>query len=154
MANEIVRNGLTFLLDLNKHPKNAVNLSLINAENFKISEDGSSLISDKSLLENLTIKNKLAKLGYEYKIIHCIPTSDEIVLFVISNEIEDTSYDLELFRYNEKLNTCSGSLIPTKMKYYGGKFSGTYTYNSKNELIIMITPKIINDDEGAIADSL
>ena len=96
MANEIVRNGLTFLLDLNKHPKNAVNLSLINAENFKISEDGSSLISDKSLLENLTIKNKLAELGYEYKIIHCIPTSDEIVLFVISNEIEDTSYDLEL----------------------------------------------------------
>lgn len=136
MANEIVRNGLTFLLDLNKHPKNAVNLSLINAENFKISEDGSSLISDKSLLENLTIKNKLAELGYEYKIIHCIPTSDEIVLFVISNEIEDTSYDLELFRYNEKLDTCSGSLIPTKMKYYGGKFSGTYTYNSKNELII------------------
>lgn len=136
MANEIVRNGLTFLLDLNKHPKNAVNLSLINAENFKISEDGSSLISDKSLLENLTIKNKLAELGYEYKIIHCIPTSDEIVLFVVSNEIEDTSYDLELFRYNEKLNTCSGSLIPTKMKYYGGKFSGTYTYNSKNELII------------------
>lgn len=136
MANEIVRNGLTFLLDLNKHPKNAVNLSLINAENFKISEDGSSLISDKSLLENLTIKNKLAELGYEYKIIHCIPTSDEIVLFVISNEIEYTSYDLELFRYNEKLDTCSGSLIPTKMKYYGGKFSGTYTYNSKNELII------------------
>ena len=141
MAEELKRHGITFSLDLNKHPKNATNLSLINAENFKISEDGTSLISDKSLLENEIIKNKLNSYyrQQQYEITYCIPTNDEIILFVKSNYVTNTYYDLELFRYSEKLKICSNSIIPTeypKMKYYGGKFSGTFTYNSKNELII------------------
>ena len=44
---------------------------------------------------------------YEFSIdniIFCIPTNDEIVLFVISNYIENKHYDLDLFRYNEKLD--------------------------------------------------
>lgn len=141
MAEELKRHGITFSLDLNKHPKDATNLSLINAENFKISEDGASLISDKSLLENEIIKNKLNEYykNIHFNIIHCISTNDEIVLFIASNYIEDSYYDLDLFRYSEKLDTCSDSIIPSeyeKMKYYGGKFSGTFTYNVKNELII------------------
>ena len=36
----------------------------------------------------------------------------------------------------------------------GPIFRSTSTTKSKNELVIMITPKILNDDEGAIADSL
>lgn len=141
MAEELKRHGITFSLDLNKHPKDATNLSLINAENFKISEDGASLVSDKSLLENEIIKNKLNEYykNIHFDIIHCISTNDEIVLFIASNYIEDSYYDLDLFRYSEKLYTCSDSIIPSeyeKMKYYGGKFSGTFTYNVKNELII------------------
>ena len=37
---------------------------------------------------------------------------------------------------------------------FGPIFRSTSTTKSKNELIIMITPKILNDGEGAIADSL
>ena len=36
----------------------------------------------------------------------------------------------------------------------GPDFRSTSTTKSKNELVIMITPKILNDSEGAIADSL
>ena len=142
MAEELQRHGITFSLDLNKHPKDATNLSLTNSENFKVSEDGASLISDKILKENTVIKDKLSEYygDNSYNIIFCIPTNDEIVLFVISNHIENKHYDLDLFRYNEKLEVCSNSIIPSeyeKMKYYGGKFSGTFTYNVKNELIIV-----------------
>ena len=93
MAEELKRHGITFSLDLNKHPKDATNLSLINAENFKISENGTSLISDKSLLENEIIKNKLNSYYQqaEYEIIYCIPTNDEIILFVKSNYITNHS---------------------------------------------------------------
>lgn len=141
MAEELQRHGIKFSLDLNKHPKDATNLSLINAENFKVSEDGSTLISDKTLEENTVIKNKLSEYYGDnpYNIIFCIPTNDEIVLFVTSNYITNKYYDLDLFRYSEKLDVCSDSIIPSeyeKMKYYGGKFSGTFTYNVKNELII------------------
>lgn len=141
MAEELQRHGIKFTLDLNKHPKDATNLSLINAENFKVSEDGSTLISDKTLKVNTVIKNKLSEYYRDnlYNIIFCIPTNEEIVLFVVSNYTENKYYDLDLFRYNEQLDICSDSIIPSeyeKMKYYGGKFSGTFTYNVKNELII------------------
>ena len=36
----------------------------------------------------------------------------------------------------------------------GTIFRSTATTKSKSELVIMITPKILNDDEGAVADSL
>ena len=182
MAEELKRHGLTFSLDLNKHPKDATNLSLINAENFKISEDGASLISDKSLLDNKTINEKLnayfnrhiSSGDIKWEIVGAIPSNDEIVLFVTCNlyfnENEELYYQndsifrgdiselninnvykfLQIFRYNEKLNIIKNILEyenkvnlnpsfiyhPTSFKYYGGKFSGTFTYNAKNELII------------------
>ena len=69
MAEELKRHGVTFSLDLNKHPKDATNLSLINAENFKISEDGASLVSDRNLLENEVIKNTLDDYYNQYNYI-------------------------------------------------------------------------------------
>ena len=36
----------------------------------------------------------------------------------------------------------------------GPLFRSTSTSKTKNELVIMITPKILNDGEGTIADSL
>jgi len=36
----------------------------------------------------------------------------------------------------------------------GSVFRSTSSSKTKNELVIMITPKILNDGEGAIADSL
>lgn len=176
MAEELKRHGLTFNLDLNKHPKDATNLSLINAENFKISEDGASLVSDRNLLENEAIKNTLDDYynqynyiseGISYKIINCIPTNDEIVLFVENTKVlqsenqlivksennngDNLNYSkiINIFRYNEKINVCKiidiqsqelnlsdEIFIKQYLNYYDGKFSGTFTYNVKNELII------------------
>lgn len=36
----------------------------------------------------------------------------------------------------------------------GSVFRSTSTSKGKSELVIMLTPKIINDGEGAVADSL
>ena len=104
MAEELKRHDIKFSLDLNKHPKDATNLSLINAENFKVSEDGSVLVSDKNLLENEVIKNTLEECysqydsigeGFSYKIINAIPTNDEIVLFVENTKLGENNENLE-----------------------------------------------------------
>ena len=36
----------------------------------------------------------------------------------------------------------------------GAAFRSTNTVKAKSELVIMLTPKIINDGEGSVADSL
>ena len=36
----------------------------------------------------------------------------------------------------------------------GPVFRSTVTSKSKNELVIMITPKILNDGEGSVADNI
>ena len=40
------------------------------------------------------------------------------------------------------------------LPFFGAIFRSTSTTKAKNELVIMITPKIINDGEGTVADSL
>ena len=36
----------------------------------------------------------------------------------------------------------------------GTVFRSTSTTKAKSELVVMLTPKIINDDEGTVADTL
>lgn len=185
MAEELKRHDIAFSLDLNKHPKDAINLSLINAENFRISEDGTCLTIDNKIYKIDKINNKLNEHfnkneHIDWKIVNILSTNKEIILFVVSNynfitsnvyinnELLGYKY-LNIFRYNEEIDQISDAIIDSKLisktiftekignsdensintinevvsdiridalKYYGGKFSGTYTYNVKNELII------------------
>ena len=59
MAEELRRHDIAFSLNLNKHPKDATNLSLINAENFRISEDGSCLTLDNKIYKLDKINDKI-----------------------------------------------------------------------------------------------
>ena len=191
MAEELRRHDIAFSLNLNKHPKDATNLSLINAENFRISEDGSCLTLDNKIYKLDKINDKLndhffknLSLSNEYvdwKIVNILSTNKEIILFVasnynffadkvyINNDLLGYKY-LNIFRYNEEIDEISDAIISSEfktnsniyikkigdyeddyneedykkigvirknaLKYYGGKFSGTFTYNIKNELII------------------
>ena len=115
MAEELKRHEIAFSLDLNKHPKNATNLSLINAENFKVSEDGANLISDKTLNTISTLNNYINE---SYTINHIISTNNEIVIFAsdaFDSENESGKANLFIYRYNESIDVCKQIPILKKL---------------------------------------
>ena len=122
-------------LNLNKHPKDCANLSLVNALNIKVSND-ESCITNEELYENNEHLYELIGDNYPsgYNIVACIPCNTEIVFFVKDNNINDI---LDIYRYNE----ITDELIPAyigKFIYHGGKIKGTFTYNVENSLIIAV----------------
>lgn len=136
-------------LSLNKHPKDCDNLSLINAENVRLSNDNSVLQSDNSLLLNENINTFLTE-NYPngYEIIDYIPCNIEFILFIIDNNTDKPTQDnpakIDLIRYNEKLN--NPHIAYKGFNWYGGPIKGTFTYNITNELIIAIAEDgLVND---------
>lgn len=116
-------------LNLNKHPQECTDGSLINANNIIVSSDN-AVIQNEPELVNSDV-NKLLKEYYKdiiYKIIYILSCNKEIVIFVKPDNIEDIS----LIRYNEKFNKIQ---FCTNIDYSGGKFIGTFTYNKTNLII-------------------
>lgn len=116
-------------LNLNKHPQECTDGSLINANNIIVSSDN-AVIQNEPELVNSDV-NKLLKEYYKdiaYKIIYILSCNKEIVIFVKPDNIEDIS----LIRYNEKFNKIQ---YCTDIDYSGGKFVGTFTYNKTNLII-------------------
>lgn len=116
-------------LNLNKHPQECADGSLINANNIIVSSDN-AVIQNEPELVNSDV-NKLLKEYYKdiiYKIIYILSCNKEIVIFVKPDNIEDIS----LIRYNEKFNKIQ---FCTNIDYSGGKFVGTFTYNKTNLII-------------------
>lgn len=122
-------------LNLNKHPKDCTNLSLVNALNVKVSND-ENCITNEELYENNEHLYGLIEDNYPlgYNIVACIPCNTEIVFFVKDNNVENI---LDIYRYDE----ITDKLIPAyigKFIYHGGKIKGTFTYNVENSLIIAV----------------
>lgn len=143
-------------LSLNKHPKDNINLSLVNALNIKISNDESCITNEESIYINSIIDNFLINLykdnnninGYYY-IKGIIPCNTELVL--LTQSIIDTD-KLDIIRYREKnINkseriycayggkNSEGNFINNRLSYHGGEIKGTFTYNVENNLIIAIS---------------
>ena len=121
-------------LNLNKHPKNIKNLSLVYAKNIRVSNDGSVIQNEESIFNHSVINNVLKNkilVGY-------ISCSKEVVLFVTNSKPSvGTSVTCSLFRYNELENTIKQ--VYDNYKYFGGNITGDYTYNVNNELILSIS---------------
>lgn len=148
---------LVHKLNLNKHPKDNENLSLVNALNIKVNPDGSCLSNEESIKENTFINDWLVNHFTSYynhkytfnKIISVIPVINELILLVNVKEAADSAL---IFRYREKTSTqieamelAHGNLTYINntvkyqgLKYYGGKINATFTYNVENELILAI----------------
>lgn len=125
------------ILNLNKHPKDCENLSLINAENVKLSNDLSCLQSEEILkYSTITIELNNYYEDNSYIILGNIPCNDELILFAAleddlnSEEIKKAT----IFRYNIKEDSIKS--VYDELNYYGGKIKGDFTYNVNNELII------------------
>lgn len=134
-------------LNLNKHPKDVVNNSLVDAINIMISKDGTTLQTECGIdvfdTINIFLNNYFYNLYNEkkweisnynkYNIIHCCPCNKELLLFV---KILNKPNDLYIFRYNEDENLIKS--INNTIKYNNGKLITTFTYN-KDELIVAIS---------------
>lgn len=130
------------ILNLNKHPKDCENLSLINAENVKLSSDLSCLESEKNILESFSITNEINRYYEEdYKIINIIPCSKEILIF--THRLSDLTR-LDIWRYNEFHDECK--LVYYDLTYNNGEIKGAFTYNVNNELIVTFSEYNANKD--------
>ena len=131
-------------LQLNLHPKDAENLSLVTALNVKLANDESCITNEESIVENTFIHNKLTEYygSNNYTIVAIIPCSIELVIISVNN---DDSTKAQIFRYREATSTTEESMKcvygnddTNYFKYHGGKIKGTFTYNVENSLIIAI----------------
>ena len=122
-------------LNLNKHPKNCKDLSLIYAKNVRVSNDLSCLQSEESILKDTDLMSKLT----HKTIVGYIPCNKEIVFITIDGNkpVLGTKINAYLERYNELENRCV--CVYNKYKYYGGEIKGTFTYNINDELILAIS---------------
>ena len=114
-------------LTLNRTPKDIPNRSLVCAKNMMIDDTGSFLTNDIGFKEAVNLEG-------EY-IVGVIPCSSEIV--ILTEEDAGVDYhESHIYRKQDKVNTLEEVLC--SWRYSGGKISGTYTYNYKGELVLVI----------------
>ena len=142
--------NINFELNLNQHPKNAVNRSLINAKNVQLSNDLSCLQSEFAIkgrpdLDELLINKYIA--GY-------IPCNKEFILFIAPKDYKTQltehpeGIQIDIYRYKEQgdlddnvvgsFDNAKGKIVYNKFVWHGGKLKGTFTYNIKSHLIIAV----------------
>ena len=138
-------------LNLNKHPKDCDNLSLVDARNIKISHDESCITNENSIITNALIQTAIHNIYHNNFLIRgIIPINTGIVLFVQDyNKVEANVNKLDIFVYNEKTIDKDENiyLAYSGLSYHGGKFTGTFTYNVENDLIIAFSEYDCNNNE-------
>lgn len=139
-------------LNLNKHPKDCDNLSLVDARNIKISHDESCITNENSIITNALIQTAIHNIYHNnnFLIRGIIPINTGIVLFVQDyNKVEANINKLDIFVYNEKTIDKDENiyLAYSGLSYHGGKFTGTFTYNVENDLIIAFSEYDCNNNE-------
>lgn len=136
-------------LQMNLHPKDADNLSLVTALNVKLSNDENYITNEESIRENTFISNFLKEyykgsngVYYDFTIIAIIPCNIELAIIAIKNIDYPKA---QIFRYREKTTNSKESMKcvygndnTNYLKYHGGKIKGAFTYNVENSLILAI----------------
>lgn len=85
-------------LSLNKHPGDCVPYSLVAAKNIKISNDDRMIVNEEGLEDCSIIANSIHEDGINnFKIVGVIPTSTELILFVI-NVDNNESYIIDIMK--------------------------------------------------------
>lgn len=158
-------------LQMNFHPRDAENLSLVTASNVKLDNDGSCITNEESIRENAFISDFLNSYygNSDFITVGIIPCNIELVIIAISSADSDNA---QIFRYREKTATSEeamkcvyGDAEDVYFKYHGGKIKGTFTYNVENSLILAVAEydadedvplRVINcgnfDDESVYSD--
>lgn len=129
-------------LNLNKHPAEVTNGSLIDATNIIVSNDN-AVIQTEPQLDTSDINNQLINLigDRSYTIKYCISCNKELVIFIL---FDDDANNISLYRFNEDYNKTK---YVTKTDYHGGELLGTFTYNFDN-LIIAFSEYFEDDSQN------
>lgn len=126
-------------LSLNKHPKDVPDLSLVMAQNIKVSNDESCITNEEGIRENTYIKTFLSNYySGTYTIVGIIPCNNELVIVAVANA-DKTSASIFRYRENTSITTESMKCVYTNLKYHGGKITGTFTYNVEESLILALS---------------
>ena len=122
-------------LDLNRNPKEVKCGSLIAAKNVMTDDSGSYFTNEYGF--GVSFETNARDEGSdtfnhpsEY-IVGVIPCNKEIVIFTYS------AYETKA-RIYRKPDNGKAYEVSTNWEYHGGKITGTYTYNYKGELIIVV----------------
>ena len=113
-------------LNLNKHPQDVENGSLISAVDMMCSNDNSVLQTEHNFTNHHLTELFKEIASDDFQIISCIPCNNELVVFVTNNGVSS------IYRYNEKaddIKHCCDFI------YSGGTIIGTFTYNFNNLII-------------------
>lgn len=122
-------------LSLNKHPNSVPNLSLVNAKNIKITNDGACLVNDEKIITSSLMD--IVSYPYSNMVIKgVIPCNNEFILFIYSESYKGKLVDI--WRCREAIDDKNedAKLVYSNLSYKGGEFIGTFTYNVENSLII------------------
>ena len=103
-------------LNLNKHPVDVPNGSLLYAKNIRVSDDGKRLINE----EGVSITN----MNYSNQIVGVIPTYKDLIIFTSENEI-----------------FINDELVESDWTWEGGDVFGTWTQNVEGDYIIAISER-------------
>lgn len=138
-------------LNLNKHPKDCANNSLVDATNLMFDVDQNVLCNENEVgydngVINWVKTRIVEQLHYSgdsltVSIVGSINCSNEVVYFVSCIIEGNDRNNLIIVRYNQDGLTVSQRykdylLIDSPLEYHGGEIIGTFTYNRNNELII------------------
>lgn len=142
-------------LNRNLHPKDCDNMSLVDAHNMKLSNDGSCLVTEESIKKNDIIENYLNSYYKDkggFDIVGVIPCNKELVLIVVG---KNNTTKARIFRYTEETNSTDndihlayGNDDNIYFEYHGGEINGTFTYNVEGSLIVAIAE--YKDDNSKI----
>lgn len=131
-------------LQLNFHPKDCENMSLVTAKNIKLANDESCIMNEESIIENTFIKNGLDEYFKDspYKIVSIIPCNTELVIICVRESAPSKGL---IFRYREEtsnqkeaIKCVYGKTENSYFKYHNGKIKGAFTYNIENSLVLAI----------------
>lgn len=122
-------------LDLNRNPKEVKCGSIIAAKNVMTDDSGSYFTNEYgfgvSFETNARDKDSDTFNHPSEYIVGIIPCNKEIVIFTYS------AYETKA-RIYRKPDNGKAYEVSTNWEYHGGKITGTYTYNYKGELIIVV----------------
>lgn len=127
-------------LNLNKHPRNIKEGTLVDCVNMMVSKDGIIQTEIGTQIEQVINNAIYSKYNRNYDIIYCITCNIELIIFVKDTT---TTGKLSIFRYNEEYNQCK--FLIDNFEYSGGNLTGDFIYNKEN-LIIAISE--YSDDDS------
>lgn len=109
-------------LNLNRHPVDVPNGSLIMARNVRVSDDGKRLINEAGVV--------ISSIVYENQVVGVIPTYKDLIVFTNKSQIF----------INEEI-------ISSDWNWEGGEVFGTWTQNIEGEYIIAISERNVPDNK-------